>query len=373
MSVLRLLVTVPWGSADGGAETMLDTFLSSLSAREVEPHIVFLADGPWRPELAHRGIRTSLVRSGRLRDGRQFAATVRRLRHMLEEQRPDILLNWSSKTHLYGGIAALHSSVPVVWWQHGMPSSTWLDRMATMIPADAIGCSSVASAEAQRRLRPRRPVLTVHPGVQEPAAATIRNETRAGLGFGDEPVIGIVGRLQPWKGQDRLIRALQILHQRGCEAKLLVVGGSAFGLSLGYADELIALAREAGLDKHVLFLGQRDEPGPLIEAMDVLVNASEGEPFGIVLIEAMARRTPVVAVDAGGPREIITHEETGMLARSGSAPDLANAVEPLLKDATLRSQLTAAAHETVLERFSASGMATEMVRKLAVVAGNGYR
>ena len=63
--------------------------------------------------------------------------------------------------------------------------------------------------------------------------------------------------------------------------------------------------------------GQVPDAGPYIEQMDILVNASDPEPFGIVLLEGMARGVAVVAVDSGGPGEFIEHERTGVLARSG--------------------------------------------------------
>ena len=76
--------------------------------------------------------------------------------------------------------------------------------------------------------------------------------------------------------------------------------------------------------------GQVPDAGPYIEQMDILVNASDPEPFGIVLLEGMARGVPVVAVDSGGPAEFIEDGRTGVLARSGEPDALADALEPLL-------------------------------------------
>src|SRR6202035_743265 len=99
--------------------------------------------------------------------------------------------------------------------------------------------------------------------------------------------------------------------------RTLIVGGDAYGLSPDYAESLPRLISRLGLDGAVTMTGQVSDAGPYIEQMDILVNASDPEPFGIVLLEGMARGVPVVAVDSGGHAELIQHGHTGMLARSG--------------------------------------------------------
>ena len=91
---------------------------------------------------------------------------------------------------------------------------------------------------------------------------------------------------------------------------------------------------------------------PFIERLDVLVNASDPEPFGIVLLEGMAAAVPVLAVDAGGPAEIVQHEKTGMLARSGEPEALADALEPLLSSSELRRTLGEAGRDRFLREYS---------------------
>jgi glycosyltransferase involved in cell wall biosynthesis len=86
--------------------------------------------------------------------------------------------------------------------------------------------------------------------------------------------------------------------------------------------------------------------------MDVLVNASDPEPFGIVLLEGMAAAVPVVAVDAGGPAEIVERGKTGMLARSGAPEDLADALEPLVSSPELRHALGQAGLDRFLREYS---------------------
>ena len=91
---------------------------------------------------------------------------------------------------------------------------------------------------------------------------------------------------------------------------------------------------------------------PFIEHMDILVNASDPEPFGIVLLEGMAAGVPVVAVNSGGPPDFIEDRRTGVLARSGDPEDLADALQLLLTSAALRSELGRAGHERFMRDYT---------------------
>jgi glycosyltransferase involved in cell wall biosynthesis len=363
---VRVLVVAPWGEALGGAENMLLSLLEAAPASGCEFDVAFLDHGPFVAAAAARGATPFVIEAGRLRHGRRLLTAIRTLRLLVRRRRPDLMLAWSPKMQLYTALArsAASSPLPLMWWQHGTPQPPgWLDRLATILPADAIGCSSEASAAAQRRLRPQRRCLVVHPGVPEPVAC---DPADTPFGAGDV-VIGIVGRLQRWKGQDRFLEAIAMLRDDGLPVKALVVGGDAYGLSPGYADEVRQLVSRLDLDDHVLMTGQVPDAAPYVRAMDVLVNASEDEPFGIVLIEAMACGVPVVAVNRGGPAEILD-ERSGMLVESGAPKDLADGVRRLLEDDALRSALAAGGRERFREQFSARAMAERFGQQAQSVA-----
>jgi glycosyltransferase involved in cell wall biosynthesis len=180
-----------------------------------------------------------------------------------------------------------------------------------------------------------------------------------------KPVIGIVGRLQPWKGQHRLIRALAELRQGGRDACVLVVGGTAYDLSPEYEPYLRGLVRELGMEASVVFAGQVADPTPFLGLMDVLVNASYPEPFGIVLIEAMALGVAVVAVDAGGPAEIIVADQSGVLVPNPDPKALARALERLLLDDGLRREVAQNGRRRFEGLFTAERMTTGIAHSLS--------
>jgi glycosyltransferase involved in cell wall biosynthesis len=352
---VRLLITVPWGERLGGAEAMLQGVLDGAAAdgHELEP--VFFQPGRWPEELRREGFRVEVIDAGRLRQVHRWGATVLGLARILRRRRPDLILNWSAKTQLYGAPAAIIAGMTdrVLWWQQAIPTRSWVDVLATRLPARAICCYSQAAARAQARLRPARRMCVIGAGspVPDQSASSVSLALPPGV-----PVVGLVGRLQPWKGQDRLLEAQALLRQRGHRFHLLIVGGDSYGLSPRYAQAVAEQVTALGLADSVTLTGEVPDAGPYIEAMDVLVNASDPEPFGIVLLEGMARGVAVLAVNSGGPSEFIEDGHTGVLARSGEPSALADALEPLLASAALRRTLGEAGHARYLEEFTDTAM-----------------
>jgi FkbM family methyltransferase len=345
----RVLIVAPWGERAGGAEQMLWTILRNLDRSVIEPEVGFLSDGPFVAEVAALGIDTWVVPAGRLRNPIAYVRTVLRLGRRIRRSNASVVVAWSAKTQIYLGVARLlltreHRGI---WWQHAIPTGHWIDRLATLAPTDAVGCSSSACATSQARMRPRRRTYVAYPGVDAGEEPEDGRALRAELGIrSDSWVIGVVGRLQPWKRQDRVIRAVAQLRARNVPAVGLVVGGSAFGLSQSYPSDLQELAVDLRVAEHTVFTGQVDDPSAFYAAMDVFVNATESEPFGIALVEAMAAGLPVVAFAKGGPAEIVRDDVSGrlvstdeelvdVLASLASNPDLAH---QLGKAATSRAR-----------------------------------
>jgi glycosyltransferase involved in cell wall biosynthesis len=348
---MHILVTIPWGQRLGGAEAMLQAVLEGAQGSGHEMELLFFEPGPWPDELRAAGFRVEIVHGGRLREPHRWAKAVFALSRIFHDRRPDLILNWSAKTHLYGSPAALLAGMGerVLWWQQSIPMRSWLDSVATLLPTSAVGCYSGAAARAQRRLFPSRHTFVVAAGAPPPEQVT-------GIGPLELPagrlVVGLVGRLQPWKGQDRLLRAQALLRERGHDVHVVIVGGDAYGLSAAYAASLPRLVQELGLSDAVTMTDHVPDAGPYIEQMDILVNASDPEPFGIVLLEGMARGVAVVAVDSGGPAEFIEDRRTGLLAVSGEPPDLADAIESLVVSDELREQVAEAGRECYVNDYT---------------------
>lgn len=371
---MKLVITAPLADRLGGAENMLWTLLRHLDQPRIQPVVVFFEEGPFPEEVARLGIRTVILRTGRLRHFWRAPFAILALARLLRRERPDLLLNWMAKSHLYGAPAALISGFGnrVVWWQHGVTHHHWMDRLATLMPARAVACSSYAAADAQERLRPRRKTLVVHPGIDPPRRTNGRalgGRLRLKIPQ-DRLVIGIVGRLQPDKRQDRVIKAIRVLRDRGHDVHGLVVGGNAWNLAPEYEPSLHRLVNELALDKVVTFVGQVADAMPLIASMDVLVNASITEGCPLVLLEAMALGVPVVATaDSGGPAEVIEQERSGVLSPSSDPTELADALERLVTTVELRRRLGEGGQQRFREYFTADRMMRSFEQSLRALLG----
>jgi glycosyltransferase involved in cell wall biosynthesis len=132
----------------------------------------------------------------------------------------------------------------------------------------------------------------------------------------------------------------------------LLVGDATFG-EKSFVDELKEMCRELGVAEKVVFTGFRDDVPVIMRSIDLLVHASTlPEPFGMVLIEAMAASRPVVATRAGGVQEIVDSGVTGILVPPGDEDAMARAIVEILSDGGLRQRMGEAGLRRVEERFS---------------------
>ena len=178
------------------------------------------------------------------------------------------------------------------------------------------------------------------------------------LGWENNPTVGIVGRLQPWKGQEVFLQAAARLAEVREDIRFIVVGGAILGWEGSYPDDLRRLADDLGIADRVHFAGHQSTSHPWYDALDVVVHASFGEPFGLVLVEAMALGKPLVATGVGGPLEIVEDGTSGLLVPPGDPERLAEAVERILADPGLASTLSRGAAERA-KAFTEERMAEE--------------
>lgn len=144
--------------------------------------------------------------------------------------------------------------------------------------------------------------------------------------WGERPVIGAVGRFVPKKGFDVWLRALAVVRDRGYPFRARLGGGGAQEASLK------RLARRLALEKDVEFTGWVSDKQAFYDSIDIFCLPSHHEPFGIVLLEAMAEKLPIIATDTEGPGEMIQHGANGLLVPRADVLALADAMISLLED-----------------------------------------
>ncbi len=161
----------------------------------------------------------------------------------------------------------------------------------------------------------------------------------------DEFVLCIVGRIQEGKDQHRVIEALSMLPHKNI--KLFIVGES---MDESYSQRLYKMCKEYNIEDRVIFTGFTKEVDNYMAVSDVAILATKNEAFGLVIIEAMANKTPVIATNRGGPLEIIDDGVDGLLY-DGTAQDLAKKIDMLYNNRDLLVQLAQKSYKKANEKF----------------------
>lgn len=337
----------------------------------VEAHVILAEHGPLEERLLSSGIScevlplspraANLARqrvlqiTSLLRGSWTTAVYVARLARRLRQLRPDIVHTNSLKSGIYGALAARAVGIPVVWHvrdlvdsdNFGGAISHALRRIITTLPSAVIANSSATAGALPNR---KVPVAVV------PSPIDVYRRARSAE---QETVVGIVGRLAPWKGQHVFLDAVAMLAPAHPDLRARIIGSALFGEE-EYARGLRDQAETLGISDRVDFTGFREDVAAELSQLAVAVHASTmPEPFGQVVVEAMACGVPLVAAAEGGPAEVITEGVNGLLVRPGDADALAAAIDRLLRDDDLRAQLSQAGLETA-ERYRPERVASEV-------------
>jgi glycosyltransferase involved in cell wall biosynthesis len=282
--------------------------------------------------------------------------TVWRLVREVREFRPDILHAHDYKTNVLAVLLGRWFGIRTLTTMHGYVSrggrlelyyrlDSWALRQMDHVIAvsddlyqmlDAIGVSParrsfVPNAIDHQQFSRRRSIA----------------EARKHLGLDPSRLlIGAVGRLAAEKGFDRLIQAVDRLHNAGLDAELAIVGE---GDERPHLEALIARCRRAD---RIHLLGHRSDVRDLYEAMDVFALSSLREGLPNVLLEAMALEVPVVATCIAGVPRLIDDGKNGLLIQPGSVEELTRSLERLLRDAELRKRLACSGRQTIAARYS---------------------
>jgi glycosyltransferase involved in cell wall biosynthesis len=328
------------------------------------PHAAF--DAPSR-----LGLRTAADgRPGVGALGREVVTTVRSARSLARLARDaDVVHSNSLWGHLDCALAGRLARRPVVLELHDLvrPGLGRVVLRAAMRLASGTVAISRAVADTvgpdRRGLRiipqavdPER----FHPGPPD-AAWRARLSSRP-----DEPLVGIVGRVDPEKGIGTVVQAMTMLEGPAARSHLAVVGAPAMDDG-SYETELRAEASSL-LGDRSRFVGPVDEVPAVLRSLDVLVNASASEPFGLSVLEAQACGVPVIGTDAGGIPEFVTDGETGLLVAPGRPDALAAGLSRILGAPALRRHLAAEARAGVVARHTLAVRAGELADVYRTVA-----
>jgi glycosyltransferase involved in cell wall biosynthesis len=354
--------------------------LNLLSANRRGPNVqysvAFLEDGPLVGTVRDLGYPVQVFEAGRLRNPAQYLRTVLGLFFWLRTLRPQAVISWAAKGHLYAGPAAYALGIPTAWYVHSLPDGHWMDRLVTAFPVTRVLCCGRSAEKAQQTIWPRRDTAVVYIAVDledfNPALYPSPLEARRQLGLPtDGPLVGMVARLQRWKGVHVFVDAARQVLERHSNAHFFVVGGDHWN-EPEYPAELQRQAEEAGIADRFVFAGHQSNVPLWMQAADVLVHASFDEPTGTVIIEGMSMEKPVVAARTSGPMEFVREHENGLLATPGDSEELARVLDEVLSDSSLQDRLRRTARKDAAQ-FGIDRLAHDLAAQIADFGTNVER
>lgn len=352
----------------GGQRDLVD-LVRGFPEGAVEVHVALPGEGPLADALRHHGAQVHIVPMDesfrRLSRGALAERPWRLLRLVLpatqataklvrlaRRLRPDVVHTNSMKAHAVGAIAARAARAPLVWHVRDILPENWVRSAFTtaagVVPDRVVSLSHVAARPFEGGRSARR-IRVVHNGIRplpvsDDEVAAWRRKLGAENG---DPLVGMVGQIAHWKGQDVFVEAAARLHELEKPCRFALVGSCLFPENEREFDEGIRRrAHERGLDDCLVWIDHAEPIEPLMAALDVLVHASRlPEPFGRVLVEAMAQGTPVVTTEVGAGPEIVP-SSAGVHVPPGDPVALSDALIDLIDDEETREAFARSARRT---------------------------
>ncbi len=298
-------------------------------------------------------------------DPRRDLAALRRLIGLFRSREYQIVHTHSTKAGLIGRLAAWWVGSPlIVHTQHSVlgeltRSPRTLVFLAVERAASIITHRIVCVGDAFRQeleawhMAPAKKLVTIYSGIEFSTLAAKRTpgETRRDVGLEDAwPVVGSVGRLMPQKAHEYLLESVAMLRSKYPRIRLLLVGDGEC------RDSLEARAKELDVSSGVLFLGERGDVADLLRVFDVYAMSSIFEGVGRALSEAMYCELPIVATPVNGVKEMVLHEETGLVVPPRDARSLAAAIDRVVSDPELGKRLGTNARRRAAELLDGERM-----------------
>lgn len=366
LSAISLLIVIN-NLDSGGAEQQLLAILPALKQRGLEPCVYTLLNrGALAGRLEAQGVPVlapadrgwSARLPGILARPLQLIRSAVGLRHLLRARRPAIVHFFLPAAYIVGGLTSLTLKLPI-----RVMSRRSLNRYQRRFPVLAriehglhrrmtalIGNSTAILAELRAEGAPPARLHLLRNGVDLGRfVAPPRAEVRAGFGFTESTLVLItLANLIPYKGHADLLDALGLIRGRLPGDWHLLCVGRDDGIGAALRQQAAAL----GIDRHVRWLGARDDVPALLAAADVALLCSHEEGFPNALLESMAAGLPAIATRVGGSAEAVVEGETGLLVPPGNPAALGQAILELAGDPERRAAMGRAGRGRAEREFS---------------------
>lgn len=255
-------------------------------------------------------------------------------------------------------IAARLAGIPCISHRHGYANYTSFDMFFSRFVASNIYISNDVSGYHISQGESREKANIIHNGIMLSEFEEFHNTDQVRREFGctsDDRLIGIIGRIDWWKGHEYFLEAVAEVSKQVSNIKCLIIGEmtAASDQNQQYWEKLHLLGKSLDLEEKIIFTGFRSDMPKVISALEVVVHASsEPEPFGLVVIEGMAAGKPVVATAAGGVLDIIEDGVSGLLVPCKDSKAMAMAILEVLSNKKKMRLIGEAARRRIAEKFT---------------------
>jgi glycosyltransferase involved in cell wall biosynthesis len=310
------------------------------------PHFALCFEGRVKDELTAAGVAVHLLGKAKVSRPWTIGHVRRRFRLLLHHEKCDAVVCHGCWPHAIFGPVVRSQGLPLVFWAHGVHTGRhWLERWARRTKPDFVLANSRLTQSAIPNFFGNVPSEVLYLPCLDPKIVErvfIRQKVRTSLQTReDATVILQVSRIEPLKGHDLLLNALDQLREKQ-NWVCWIAGGAQRPQEVAYLDMLKATAARMGIAKQIRFLGQRTDVSELLIAADIYCQPNTGpESFGLTFVEALYAGLPVVTTAIGGALEIVD-DRCGVLVPPGDPIALEHALRRLIEDKHLRETLGAA-------------------------------
>lgn len=334
----------------GGAELFMQDLIVNLDKTKFDIHVI-----SGNKNYPKNKINTHILSLPKLKPISpvtlvRFIKTRKKIEKIIKETKPDIILSNTVRSHILVSSLAKKNNIPMIWFAHDDTFPSWLLKRLIHIPTSILTCSEYIKKWIQKNTDERwnEKIKVVWNGVN---MEEIKN---TGKQKKEKIIIGIVGRLVPWKGQKQFLLMANMLSKKRKDIEYQIIGNAYRDKkSEKYAKELERLIKKFGLETTVTIKKNIKDIYQTIGNLDILIhNSLNPEPFGRVIIEAMALKTPVIASNLGGTAEIVDDGVDGFLVDPNDTNAVTERVEKLLENEKLYKLFQENAYDKVTEKFN---------------------
>lgn len=351
-----------------GAERVLLQTIEGLNKGKFKPILVLPRPGPLEEESEKLGVETVQVPSKwwLTEKGKSWKQpfswlwnlkSIFRLSQLINKKDVDLVFS-NSAVNFTGALAAKWKRVPHIWSLHEILEGTssvmrfLLGRRALIGMISALSTRIVVNSDATGLpFRQQGKVRKVFMGVKRNQEDQVsKGVLRREFGFNLEDfVIGVVGKIYLEKGQKEVVEAIGMIVKTWPQVKLFLVGEIR---DKSYYRKIQKSILDNHLENHVVMTGYQKEISSILSMIDLLVVASNIESFGRVALEAMAVKTPVLAVRRGGISEVISPGESGFLIESRKPEVLSQAIILILENQEHALRVARTGYQMIEEKYS---------------------